>query len=139
MYIYTKKPPRHTHGGYIGAGGRTRTGTVSLPVDFESTTSANSITPANFGGEMGIRTPDTVVTVYMISNHAPSASSDTSPSAWQCFIIIACQTKFVKCNFKFFILFIAEFFEELIYKAVLGCGQALISSAIAAADKAHRH
>ena len=30
----------------FGAGGRTRTGTVSLPVDFESTTSANSITPA---------------------------------------------------------------------------------------------
>lgn len=30
-----------------GAGGRTRTGTVSLPVDFESTTSANSITPAS--------------------------------------------------------------------------------------------
>ena len=30
----------------VGAGGRTRTGTVSLPVDFESTTSANSITPA---------------------------------------------------------------------------------------------
>ena len=28
------------------AGGRTRTGTVSPPVDFESTTSANSITPA---------------------------------------------------------------------------------------------
>ncbi len=32
---------------FVGAGGRTRTGTVSLPVDFESTTSANSITPAN--------------------------------------------------------------------------------------------
>ena len=32
--------------GNHGAGGRTRTGTVSLPVDFESTTSANSITPA---------------------------------------------------------------------------------------------
>lgn len=32
--------------GNYGAGGRTRTGTVSLPVDFESTTSANSITPA---------------------------------------------------------------------------------------------
>ena len=30
-----------------GAGGRTRTGTVSPPVDFESTTSANSIPPAN--------------------------------------------------------------------------------------------
>ena len=30
----------------FGAGGRARTGTVSLPVDFESTTSTNSITPA---------------------------------------------------------------------------------------------
>ena len=29
-----------------GAGGRTRTGTPSLAVDFESTTSTNSITPA---------------------------------------------------------------------------------------------
>ena len=29
-----------------GAGDRTRTGTVSPPVDFESTTSTNSITPA---------------------------------------------------------------------------------------------
>ena len=29
-----------------GAGGRTRTGTVSLPTDFESVTSTNSITPA---------------------------------------------------------------------------------------------
>ena len=31
----------------FGAEGRTRTGTVSLPVDFESTTSANSITSAH--------------------------------------------------------------------------------------------
>ncbi len=30
----------------FGAGGRTRTDTVSLPTDFESVTSANSITPA---------------------------------------------------------------------------------------------
>ena len=30
----------------VGAGGRTRTGTPSLAVDFESTTSTNSITPA---------------------------------------------------------------------------------------------
>ena len=30
----------------FGAGGRTRTGTLSPAVDFESTTSANSITPA---------------------------------------------------------------------------------------------
>ena len=29
-----------------GAGGRTRTGTLSPAVDFESTTSTNSITPA---------------------------------------------------------------------------------------------
>ena len=33
--------------GFIGAGGRTRTGTLSPAVDFESTTSTNSITPAN--------------------------------------------------------------------------------------------
>ena len=31
-----------------GAGGRTRTGTPSLAVDFESTTSTNSITPARW-------------------------------------------------------------------------------------------
>ena len=31
---------------FFGAGDRTRTGTVSPPVDFESTTSTNSITPA---------------------------------------------------------------------------------------------
>ena len=30
-----------------GAAGRSRTGTVSLPADFESATSANSITAAN--------------------------------------------------------------------------------------------
>ena len=34
----------------------------------------------NFGGEKGIRTPGTVITVHMISNHAPSASSDISPN-----------------------------------------------------------
>ena len=33
----------------------------------------------SFGGEMGIRTPDTVVAVYTISNRAPSTSSDISP------------------------------------------------------------
>ena len=32
---------------HYGAGDRGRTGTVSLPLDFESSTSANSITPAN--------------------------------------------------------------------------------------------
>ena len=93
---------------------------------------------------MGIRTPDTVVTVYMISNHAPSASSDTSPYAWQCFIIIACQDDFVKCNFGFlqylsiFYLLVAEFLEELIYKAVLGRSQILRSAAVTAADISRR-
>ena len=32
---------------FSGAGDRGRTDTVSLPLDFESSTSANSITPAN--------------------------------------------------------------------------------------------
>ena len=33
---------------FVGAGDRGRTDTVSLPLDFESSTSANSITPAFF-------------------------------------------------------------------------------------------
>ena len=36
--------------GFIGAGDRTRTGTLSPAVDFESTTSTNSITPAGVTG-----------------------------------------------------------------------------------------
>ena len=44
-----------------GAGDRTRTGTVSLPVDFESTTSTNSITPA-CGATGQIRTGDLLIT-----------------------------------------------------------------------------
>ena len=41
------------------------------------------------GGEMGIRTPGTAVAVHMISNHAPSASSDISPYLifWRLIII----------------------------------------------------
>lgn len=49
MDFLTKKLPDFHGTVYFylyGARGRTRTGTVSLPVDFESTTSANSITPA---------------------------------------------------------------------------------------------
>ena len=42
----TAKPQRNQGLGG-GAGDRTRTGTPSLAVDFESTTSTNSITPAN--------------------------------------------------------------------------------------------
>ena len=33
-----------------------------------------------YGGEMGIRTPETALTVYTISSRAPSASSDISPN-----------------------------------------------------------
>ena len=33
-----------------------------------------------FGGEQGIRTLETALTVYTISNRAPSASSDNSPN-----------------------------------------------------------
>ena len=35
-----------SQGFSVGAGDRGRTDTVSLPLDFESSTSANSITPA---------------------------------------------------------------------------------------------
>ena len=40
------KPFVSTVSHFCGAGDRTRTGTLSLAVDFESTTSTNSITPA---------------------------------------------------------------------------------------------
>ena len=42
-----KKQALDTRTCFHGAGDRGRTGTVSLPSDFESDTSANSITPAH--------------------------------------------------------------------------------------------
>ena len=39
--------PDNRRGLSVGAGGRTRTGTVSLPTDFESVASANFTTPAH--------------------------------------------------------------------------------------------
>ena len=45
--LRTKKEDTQMRVFLFGAGGRTRTGTPSLAVDFESTTSTNSITPAH--------------------------------------------------------------------------------------------
>ena len=42
-----REPVQQVQVLFFGAGDRGRTGTVSLPLDFESSTSANSITPAN--------------------------------------------------------------------------------------------
>ena len=47
IYKNTNKNPSTFVNGFSGAGGGGRTRTVSLPTDFESVTSANSITPAN--------------------------------------------------------------------------------------------
>ena len=52
MKKFVKNTIKNRHSFYkecrfFGAGDRGRTGTVSLPLDFESSTSANSITPAN--------------------------------------------------------------------------------------------
>ena len=58
-----------------------------------------------FGGEKGIRTPGTVITVHMISNHAPSASSDISPNT------VGYYTKFIWKNqvvFRNFYIFFPE-------------------------------
>ena len=51
----------------LGAGGRGRTDTVSLPLDFESSTSANSITPANIQLQRQIlyHTTDIKVNTFM--------------------------------------------------------------------------
>ena len=50
ILVLEKKTIDDTHciidGQFYGAGDRTRTGTLSPAVDFESTTSTNSITPA---------------------------------------------------------------------------------------------
>ena len=50
---------------YFGAGGRTRTGTMSPSVDFESTTSTNSITPAGAGRLCALSLASTLI-VYTI-------------------------------------------------------------------------
>ena len=42
-----REPVQQVQVLFSGAGDRGRTGTISLPLDFESSTSANSITPAN--------------------------------------------------------------------------------------------
>ena len=47
MRTLIKKQALDTRTRFHGAGDRGRTGTVSLPSDFESDTSANSITPAH--------------------------------------------------------------------------------------------
>ncbi len=47
IYFKDKKSERFLRSDFFGAGDRGRTGTVSLPLDFESSTSANSITPAH--------------------------------------------------------------------------------------------
>ena len=48
VYLKKKTPSRTIRSPRRrGAGGGTRTHTVSLPTDFESVTSTNSITPAN--------------------------------------------------------------------------------------------
>ena len=47
--VATKKKQPAKAGCFFGAGGGGRTRTVSLPLDFESSTSANSITPAYNG------------------------------------------------------------------------------------------
>ena len=52
-----------------GAGGRTRTGTVSLPVDFESTTSANSITPAYSGATESLYPVQAKKSTLFLPNH----------------------------------------------------------------------
>ena len=44
--------------------------------------------PKKIGGETGIRTPEAVITAYMISNHAPSAISDISPNNVNYFTIL---------------------------------------------------
>ena len=56
----------------FGAGGRGRTDTVSLPLDFESSTSANSITPANGTGNI-ISCKKTLDFLFFLCYNSPRA------------------------------------------------------------------
>ena len=56
-----------------------------------------------FGGEQGIRTLETVLAVYTISNRAPSTSSDNSPCQ-QISIIYELHLKIKTFIFSFYIL-----------------------------------
>ena len=71
----TKKADTHLGICFFGAGDRTRTGTLSLAVDFESTTSTNSITPADvkiFAAEFDLI--EEIVTLYRLLLRFPTLS-----------------------------------------------------------------
>ena len=53
-----------------------------------------------YGGEQGIRTLETALTVYTISSRAPSTSSDNSPRRLS---IIHKRDRKIKCFLKFFL------------------------------------
>ena len=57
-----------------------------------------------FGGEQGIRTLETVLAVYTISNRAPSTSSDNSPYLCNCLAIIQNISQKIKCYFIKYVL-----------------------------------
>ena len=58
------------------------------PLGYISLFYFRAFTHKKVGGETGIRTPEAVITAYMISNHAPSAISDISPNNIRYFIIL---------------------------------------------------
>ena len=56
----------------------------------------NVVTGFFYGGEQGIRTLETALTVYTISNRAPSASSDNSPYGQMWCISVECENYYIR-------------------------------------------
>ena len=62
---------------FLGAGGGGRTRTVSPPMDFESTSSANSNTPANISQPTGRRLRCHYILLFLISSSRTLDADDT--------------------------------------------------------------
>ncbi len=67
-----------------------------------------------YGGEMGIRTPETSLMVYTISSRAPSANSDTSPHLHEGNTIIKNSQAFSKISY----LIIIDMKKHMWYHAI---------------------
>ncbi len=65
--IYKKRFPFRRTAEYLGAEGRTRTGTSVNPLDFESSASANSATSA-FQGSDAFGTSSIILELYLFVN-----------------------------------------------------------------------
>ncbi len=83
LYIFKPKAKTTLLGGSVFGGGGSNP-YLLIQTKKQQTPERISVI---FGGEQGIRTLETVLAVYTISNRAPSTSSDNSPSVQRIYIL----------------------------------------------------